>query len=354
MIHIANTHVEFEYASSVQETLQRGIARYPTSLQLQFLPLLYAESNDIVGVTAIPPEEYLTSLRKTFSLPKLALLDDLTPFQGAECVSWGASQQIQKWAQERNVKYQIPDWEVVKKINSKAFSFQYTSLTEAALISDEEHLHRWLKKISGKKVLKTCFGLAGQGNFIIDNQEISPSILSQCRKEWKKGCPIIAEPWLDRREDFSTQWRVFPDQRIELVGGTRFIANAKGVYEGTVAGPKEMLFSSIQPFFEEHCNFVLKALKDVASLGFFGSLGIDAFLYFDPITQQIQLNPLVEINGRETMSLVALRLQERLCPNRLLRLDFQLSNDLPFSLLPRELEDKHGQKIKFARKLYLS
>ncbi len=65
---------------------------------------------------------------------------------------------------------------------------------------------------------------------------------------------------------------------------------------------------------------------DVAKLGFFGFIGADALLYRHLENQSICLYPLVEINGRQTMSLVALRLQKRICPRQILRLAFQHVN----------------------------
>ena len=166
--------------------------------------------------------------------------------------------------------------------------------------------------------------------------------------------PILAEPWCERLEDFSTQWLIHPDQKIEFIGGTRFETDEKGRYQGTLAGPQEQLFASLESFLEEHCQIVQKALSDIAALGFFGNLGIDAFIYRHPETKLPCLNPLVEINGRETMSLVALRLQQRLWPKEIVRLSFQHRDDNYPSLLPEQLKDKKGKLIPFRRKLYYS
>lgn len=355
-IHIANTNVEFEYAASFSEPLEHSLSRHPLCLQLQFLPLLYAQPDDIVAITAMPDQAYFAALQQQIEwwpegIPKLVLLHDVVPFQGKQCFSWGPSRQVQTWAAARQVKYHIPPWKVVQLVNSKAFSFRYTNLPEAALLYSEKALIDWLQGTSGPKILKTCFGLAGQGNRKIEDSIPSAELLAFCRKEWEQKRPIIAEPWLDRIYDFSTQWLVHSDQRIELIGATRFETDAQGTYQGTLAGPQEILFSSFESFLQEHCQYVQKALLEIVQLGFFGFLGIDAFLYRHPHNQTICLNPLVEINGRQTMSLIALRLQQRVWPKQILRLAFQHLNHSSISLLPCQLMNVKGKIVNFHRKL---
>lgn len=357
IVHIANTNIEFECAASSLEVLEQSLSCYPLCLQLQFLPLLYAHPEDIVAVTCMPDPDYLIALQEQTNwrqegFPRLALLNDKSSFQGRKCLSWGPSRQVGVWAQACEMKYDSPDWQIVRLINSKAFSFQYTHLSEANLVFNEFALNDWMQKTTAKKVFKTCFGLAGQGNFLIDGHIPSPELLTICRKEWSQKRPIIAEPWLDRLSDFSTQWLIHPNQTFELIGATRFNSDAWGTYQGTLAGPQHILFNSMEHFLEEHCQYVQKPLSEIAKLGFYGHLGIDAFLYRDPKTQSTCLNPLVEINARQTMSLVALRLQQRVCPNQVLRLVFQSSKESAFSLLPSQLMNAKGKLVKFRRGLH--
>ena len=205
-IHIANTNIEFEFATSSLDSLELSLSCHSLCLQLQFLPILYAHPEDIVAITAMPNQDALAALQQQIEwwpegLPKLALLHEISPFQGKLCLSWGPSRQVQAWAKVRQVNYTIPDWMVARLVNSKAFSLRYTCLPEAALLSNEQALLDWLQKIPGYKVLKTCFGLAGQGNWHIADHTPSPELLAFCRKEWENKRPMIAEPWLDRISD---------------------------------------------------------------------------------------------------------------------------------------------------------
>lgn len=359
MVHLANTNVEFEFAHSPSLSLEQSLSQHPVCLQLQFLPLLFAKKDDIVAVTALPKPDYLATLRQTGwwpkGLPHLAVLQEIEPFYGKQCQSWGSSRQVQAWAELRRMNYALPtDWRIICQVNSKAFSFRYTCLAEAALLSNEYELLDWLHKTKGPKVLKTCFGLSGQGNRQFDITAPTPEISAFCRKEWNQGRPIVGEPWLDRLSDFSTQWLIHPNQQIEWIGATRFETDSHGTYQGTLSGPEEILFSSLEFFLQQHRIFAQKALEDIAGMGFYGYIGIDAFVYRDPDTQSISLYPLVEINGRQTMSLVALRMQKHLCPGQILRLNFQQKASSQPSLLPDQLVNFKGETISFRRRLTIS
>lgn len=355
-VHIANTDVEFEYAHSSLIPFEKSWSRHPLCLQLQFLPLLYAMPNDSVAVTAVPKDSYLKILKETGwwpdGLPHIVILEDSAKFQGLECLAWGPSLRVQDWAKRDKMSYAIPgDWQTTCLVNSKAFSFRYTSLSEAALLYNKQDLLSWVQNIKGPKVLKTCFGLSGIGNRLLNSSEPSSDLLAFCNKEWLHKRPIIGEPWLDRLVDFSSQWVIHPDQKIDWIGATRFETDIYGTYQGTFAGPEDILFGSLKKYLVEHQMFVRKALEDIATMGFFGNIGIDALLYRNPQSHMISLYPLVEINGRQTMSLVALRLQQRLCPNKILHLAFRSDLQSFPSLLPDECLNDKGKIISFRKHL---
>lgn len=355
-VYIANTNFEFELAGADFSSLEQSLSLHPLCLQLQFLPLLYAQPQDVVAVTVMPNNDYLASLLQLGwwpdGLPELIPMCLQEPFQGKNCISWGPSKLVQAWSQARHMRYAIPtNWETIRLINSKAFSFRYSSLPEAALLASEQELTAWLHQIEGPKVLKTSFGLSGQGNWLIEHAAMTPQLLAFCRKEWQQGRALIGEPWLNRVCDFSTQWIIHPEKQIEWVGATRFETNAQGAYQGTWVGPEELLFADYLSFLAQHRQIAEQALKEMAARGFFGSVGIDALLYRCPQTHSIGLYPIVEINGRQTMSLVALRLQQHLCPHQVLYLTFNQSTTEGIALLPSSLIDGKGKEVSFRRQL---
>jgi hypothetical protein len=267
-----------------------------------------------------------------------------------ECTSWGASKQVFEWATQKGLIYAMPtDWEMIKEINSKAFSANRYPLEGAEQLFNEKELAHWFSDLPGKKILKTCFGVSGKGNRL--GEELKPSLLSFCKQEWAKDRPIIAEPWLERFFDFSTQWFIHRDGEIELLGPTVFIVDSKGSYQGTYAGQAAQLFGSYYPFLEEHLESVAPLLLEIARMGFFGHLGIDAFLYRK--NGEIKLRPVVEINARETLSLAALQIQKRSFEGRNVALQIASECDPRPSLLPMHLTINGGRHA-FKRKLVFS
>lgn len=357
VVHVANTHVEFEMAHLDSQSIEQGLSFHSSCLQLQFLPLLYALPDEIVAVTALPPEDYFSTLMQTRWFPeglaKVNLLQEVLPFQGKTCISWGPSMQVKKWADVRKMHYAFPDWNLAKQVNSKAFSLQYSTLPEARLLDNEVELAKWVKEIKGPKVLKTCFGFSGRGNWHFDADHPSDEILAFCQKEWKQHRPMIGEPWLDRLFDFSTQWIIHPNHEIEYLGATRFETNEEGIYQGTLAGPESNLFHSMEDFLLRHREFARNALSDMADMGFFGYVGVDALLYRDPKNQSITLYPIVEINGRQTMSLAALRFQKKIFPHQIIKMSFQHANENSLPLLPFHFMNAKGKVVKFYKNIYI-
>lgn len=359
IVHVANTDVEFEFSHHSIQRIDASWSRHPLCLQLQFLPLLYANPEDWVAVTAMPPAEYLEGLQQLEwwkqGLPRLVFLENCPPNPGSECISWGPSRQVQAWADAQQFHYSIPrDWEMVRLVNSKIFSFRYSTLSKAALVHNEKELHEWVNSFKGPKVLKTCFGLSGQGNRRIDENVMTPELKNFCEREWQQNRPLVAEPWLERLFDFSTQWMIHQNKSIKLIGTTKFETDAFGRYQGTCAGPEDVLFDADKPFLEAHKEAALKALREMATMGFFGHVGVDALVYHCRETRSQCLYPIVEINGRQTMSLIALRLQRRHCPEACLRLSFVPKPSQFPLLLPNKLTTANGKPVLFHRNLTLT
>jgi hypothetical protein len=356
--YLNNTDFEFELANP-QLSIFQSWEQHLLCQQLQYLPLLYANPEDTVAVSAFPTVAFLKEIqqlkwRNHEPLAHLVNWEEKFAFKGQTCLVWGASQQMHRWAQEREMHYPFStDWEIIREINSKAFSHCYSILPEAALLADVAELERWLQRVKGKKVIKTCFGLSGKGNRLISQNALNSSLLLFCNKEWNEGRVMIGEPWLDKVFDFSSQWIIHSQGSHELLGLTVFETDEKGMYLGTLAGNKEKIFGSFLSYASDHQVFAKKVLTDLAQKGFFGYVGIDALIY--RLGEKICLYPIVEINARQTMSSVALRLQKKWFPEHSIRLRFTTLQDPQPSLLPLELLDPVNQSVArcFKRKFVL-
>ena len=327
LLHIANTDLEFELTDPLP--LEKGLVRNPIVHQLQYLPLIYAGKDEGVGVTHLLPDERRCHL----------LTEPHLPFTEVE--SWGPSQAVANWAKMKGLTYHMPPWDVVKTVNSKAFSFQQAApLPSAQLITTWEELEQWLNTTDGPRVLKNCFGLSGQGHLFLP--ATPEKIKAFAQREFIAGRPIIAEPWVMRKLDFSTQWIIHPDQSITYEGATILVSDEKGRYQGNQIGPEEKIFGFYFHQLQSQKQTALHTLTHISTLGFFGNVGFDAMIWGDNI-----LHPIVEINARKTMGWVALQIRKRLFSNQTIRVSY-MSQKRENPLLPESVDG-----INFPRNLYV-
>ncbi|MBI2743824.1 MAG: hypothetical protein HYX48_07910 [Chlamydiales bacterium] len=352
-IHIANTQFEWELSQTGVPELLATLEKNPVYLQLQFLPFLYAEKTGGVAVSSSPPEEFWRALKKMgIDPPKIHLLSEKELSSYSQLESWGASRSVEAWARSRHLAYSMPDWEVVKRVNSKLFSSSNSpQLPGSKLLNNEEEVASWLNTGSGMKVFKTCFGVSGKGHLLWDpeNPPEKERLVSFLTREWQAERVVIGEPWVHRLLDFSTQWKI--DSGIHYLGATICETDAKGVHKRNIAGDEQQLFAGREDCIRDHKKVALPILKEMQQLGYFGHVGVDAMLYRRD--EREHLHPVVEINARKTMGWAALEIQRRHFPNQLLSLAF-LPHASAASLLPTSLITSRNKEIQFSRSLSLS
>lgn len=348
-LHLANTHVESEFFSPEILPLEKALLANRRLIQLQFLPLLYADEEDALLVTHLPSDEYveeLLSLNLFKKIPSFMQIDERSVKQ-FKVQPWAASMQVEKWAKKRGFFYDEPPFEVVKKVNSKAFTFEHCpQLDSSKLVRNEEELEEVLKKRESKIVLKSCFGVAGRGHFFIE-EDFDPIALKRfAEMQFSQDLPLIVEPWLLRVLDFSTQWKIGKDKNICYLGATRMGNSSRGTYLGTITGPEQELFASFHSYIEVHKTHALSLLEKIAGMGYYGYVGLDAFLYQEK--GEIKLYPIVEMNARRTLGLAALEFQARFFKERILTLKFASFSKGKSSLIPSKVYNNR-QEIAFPR-----
>lgn len=302
-LHICNTFFERELETPNQNSLAGWLRSHPVVMQLQFLPLLYASPDDYILVSDLPPNPD----------PRLCL----TPPLGITHIAdWGPSRAIAAFAKTHNIPYEIPAWDTIRNTNSKIFSFtESPRLPNAELLATSEEITAWIEKTPNPKVLKTPFGTAGKGHTI--NPNVKRLYIA----------PLIGEPWVERILDFSTQWK-----DGQLLGVTVFENEANGTYKGTYVDEVESWA------LEEHLAKAKPLVEKIKRFGYSGHLGIDSYIYLWEEKKRVQ--PIVEINGRKTMSWVALQIPQK-------RLYYAQSKE---GLLPSQLTVR-GKTIHFSRNI---
>lgn len=336
-LHIANTDFEFELTETSSVSLEKSFRQNPIVHQLQFLPIVYAEKGDGLCVSDRPDP--------LFQDPPWHLFKDRAlPYDCIE--SWAPSKRIALWARERNLTYHMPHWNIVKEVNSKAFSFQQVDpLPGAELIHSWDQLQTWIQRFPNPKVLKTCFGLSGRGHLHL------PASLEKIEKfamqELNNSRPLIGEPWVTRKLDFSTQWVISKHNNITYVGATILQNDAQGCYLGNLVGKEEIIFGTYLDHLHLHRKIVYPTLERMQKMGFFGNVGIDAMIWGNDV-----LHPIVEINARKTMGWISLQIAKRLFPNQTITVSY-LSTSRRSPLLPKGVVLENGKVKKFSRNLYV-
>ena len=305
MLYIGNTFFEWELEGKIKGSLADALQCTPVCQQLQYLPLLFLEPKDTLLVTELPQSEYLNHLRSYIKdLPQVALLEE--DLKG-EVKSWGASNIVRGWAEQKGLSYSIPSLDIVRRVNSKLWNFTRTTPLEgAAIIQNEEELKKQLQGLSGNWVLKTDQGFAGLGHCIFNENQIEKAVQFG-KKIWRRGDRILLEPWVERILDFSSQWEISVQGEIVCLGVTKFFNNPLGGYLGTVVGQRDQLFGPLDIFVVEHLRFCEKYLFGLFKEGYYGCLGIDAMVYKCPERHTPRLHPILEVNARMTMSSAVLR-----------------------------------------------
>ncbi len=299
-LHIANINFEWELTQKTPPTLASTFEMHKVFLQLQFLPFLYAEANDGIMLSHPPPETFDTKgiAWHLFSDQDLKRYDSIE--------SWGHSKSIECWAKEKRIPYSVPPWNVTEKVASKAFSFQQTpQIPGSKLLTSKNEVNDFLKRGAFPKVFKSCYGFAGRGLYRVKEAQIEkyPALIKFLESEWREKRPVIGQDWVEKVIDFSSQWYITKDGKIDYLGPTMNENTHAGGYLSSTVAEKKALFGTFLPFLEQHLKITHPLMKKIASMGYSGHLGVDSMVY-----DQSQLYPVVEINPRKTMGYLALKL----------------------------------------------
>jgi hypothetical protein len=346
----SNTSFDEELINSRPLTPLQLLEKHPVYFQLQYLSLLVANPFETPLLSQPPSLEHLKHLEKLgFTPPPFKLISD-PKIPCLPLSSWGASFSLKKWAFEKHCFYNVPSLEIVKKVHSKEFAFlHFPKPSFSTLIRSPQELVDWWGSFEGPKVLKTLYGASGRGHCITsggpdDLKKALPFLI----RNTKTSSACIAQPWVERLLDFSTQWVIEENGSYSYLGATLCENSSNGIYHRSITGPEDLLFKNQMTFFHKHLFYAKKALSLLISNGFFGNVGFDSFIYKDPHTNQILLYPIVEINARKTMGWVSLKIQKKIAREKLLAISYKSNMENPTSLLP-----SHKDLKPFAKQLFL-
>ena len=316
---IANTYFDLGLAGR-DIPLYQQLSFNKVCNKLQYLPLLIASSQDIVLV-----DNYfkLPKLPDFITLPKISRIDAFK-HEGDELFSpWGVSPSVIKWAKQHQLSLETPAYSIIKKANSKLFSSSICALPHSHIIYDIKDLKQVLDTFPyASFVLKHPFGVSARGNYVHTKQVLNTAVYAAMEKKLETS-PFCLEPWMNRKVDFSTQWELTQQGECILLAFILLHNHPKGSTRTLISGPFDQLFPKTYHSFlyraVEKARYLLGMWKNI---GYFGPLGIDGMIYEDPLSHQLHLHPMLEVNARVSLGRIALFFQQQYFKNKVLEQSF--------------------------------
>ncbi|SDG51191.1 hypothetical protein SAMN05216553_108422 [Lentzea fradiae] len=203
-----------------------------------------------------------------------------------------------------------PDHAVVRAVSSKSWSnalVRELGLPGAGVVVDS--VPRLLEEVEAldgaPALLKDPFGVSGRGTIEVSSPGVLRSVGRVLTKQADRGAAVevLVQPRFDRVADFSAQFHVHEDGRVDW-HGTRLIENTGFAYTGSRPVPAALGTRLGRAGYREVMADVGAAL---AAAGYHGPVCVDSMLLRDGT-----LVPVLEINPRMSMGLLSILAARRL------------------------------------------
>lgn len=273
-----------------------------------------ADDGDAIWTPEPIPDEFWESLSK-HGLPRVRGIVDLNSDATTACevVPWGWS----AWTRALARQTATPSDESVRQGNSREWSFALeqelgvalpgaarleriddfttTVARSASEFGERAAEHGW--------VVKANFGMAGRERLLGRGPNLTSAQQSWLIRRLDTDGAVFFEPWLPRRAEAGLQWTIPPLGQGEpkWAGLTPLLCDAQGGYRGSAFS----LGTSIPREWQRAVEVSEQAAQRLQTLGYFGSIGIDAAVYEDSAGTS-HTRPLQDINARYTMGRLAL------------------------------------------------
>lgn len=228
----------------------------------------------------------------------------ISPFACIPCVD--------SIADDYNLFLDSPPPEVVKRVNSKVYS---TLLKDRLGIMNISRIAEGTSELYDMGmsflkytpfIIKDEYGVSGKGNILVQSEAILKRIINYLSGQEKKGSIVrfVIEPLLDKAEDFSCQF--FTDSLgCFHILSVQKVLNSGFSYNGSIAiddALKELLHKN------RYWELMERISQELYADGYYGHVCIDSM-----ILKNGEMEPVVEINARKSMSLVKHYVDRYLC-----------------------------------------
>lgn len=303
---------------------------------LAFLPAWYANAEDFVFVEKKSSPRFFSKLTNSygFSFPRLVYEEELlmgkVPFkEPVQARPWGITPQSALAFEQFRKEGVLPpvwkeDYRLLTGRQTAARCLEKIKEIRPSLVNDIEipvfcsSLQEVVNHMGTHRppfVLKQPYSSSGRGLLWIDD-----GLLNVKDKEWIQGSirrqgSISIEPALLKRIDFAMEF--YADGKGSVIyKGLSVISNSdRGKFRGCALATEELLENNLcylvpREELQEVRLAVTEALQSVLGSVYEGYLGVDMLVY-QRRPDEYRIHPLLEINLRYTMGLLALEINRR-------------------------------------------
>jgi hypothetical protein len=278
--------------------------------------LLCARPQDRVLLRCALPPDYLPYLEQL----GMALPPPLTDHARCDellAMPWGWNQEALDTLSTHGARLHHPNLDTVRMVNGRIFSYELSQRFDCVLPGEllchsAQQVQQALESFSqGPLVVKPCFGNAGIGFVKIAHPADGARHHGRIQALFAQGQPAVTvAPWLQRRADLSTRFVLDPAGDLLQRSCYRTLVSSAGAFYGMLPAESPTLPLPWQQQLERLSVDVGAALHEA---GYFGPVNIDSMVVTGSAGEGV-LVPLVEINARWSMHLIAKNLHQQLAP----------------------------------------
>lgn len=205
-----------------------------------------------------------------------------------------------------------PDWEILRRANSRRTSFGWEQTWEVGLpgasaVTVEAEIEPALQRLrSGAEswVIKAEFGMSGRERRV-GSGPLKPQDRDWISRRLKADGVVFVEPWVTAVAEAGLQFEI-PGPHAEGVSsdpaflGVVELLSDRGQYAGSIIAEPPTRVD-----WQPAITVATVAVRELQQFGYWGPVGIDAMAYRDA-TGRVRWRPLQDINARWTMGRLAL------------------------------------------------
>lgn len=317
---------------------------------LQILPIWYALDKDCVFIENEVDHKFIDSLNEHFkSLPKLVEKKGFDNKSMYNVHLWGISPQaihiFEKIQESTLSKLKLPVWnDKIKELTNRktatdCLSYMIQNIPELSeniiplFFDNLKDIESFVTNSKDLLLCKAPFSSSGRGLLWLPLGGLTQTERQIIHGHLKKQSIVSIEKVLNKTLDFAMEFNI-QESSIDFIGYSLFNTNNKGSYTGNVLASQKFIENKLCEYIsldliESAKIQLIKYMREYIVPYYNGCVGIDMLIYKDK-NQKILLHPCLEINLRDNMGLVALKLSKNILSKDVIgnfNIDFHIKED---------------------------